>query len=430
MLYNRRQRFKQRGNLKMYEGKIIKFHREKAGITQEQLGMGICSATHISKIERGLTEYSTEITTLLAEKLGINIDQEIRHLTNIKEKLDLWYEMIQAQNMEAAANIHDDLANSHLISISEYETLYKLLLAKYNLKQGHMDKVHKQIKRLPKDAKNLPEFEQNLLKHVLGIYYMAIENHPKSIAILRSIDFESYTNPLVLYDLATAYHYIHSPVLAYYYAEKALRIYKSKNNFLGIIDTENLMIIQVESDQHRDFKETVEQYENLINICEICNSPDKKAKILHNFAYEQLRRKNYFEAGKLYKQSMDLKEKQTAIYLLSLEGYIRSGYEGELLSYEELLLHVHEGLAITKEINDTLYTIVFNLHKYLILRKNKQYYRYLTNKAIPYFKEHGYILIAQQYERELFRYYSKNGETDRALEIAAVLVDSDGGKVI
>lgn len=408
----------------MYEGKIIKFYREKACMTQEQLGTGICSATHISKIERGLTDYAAEISALLTAKLGINMERAVSDLTSIKEKLDHWQEMIISQNMQAASQINEELANSHLIQISEYEVLYKLLRVQYNLKQGNMSQVHKQIKHLPKDCNKLPAFEKNLYKHVHGIYYMAKENHSKSVAILKNIEFDSYSNPLVYYDLATAYHYIHSPVLAYYYAEKALQLYKERNNFLGIIDTENLMIIQVESDQHRDIKETVEQYENLINICDLCNSPDKKAKILHNFAYEQLRRKNYSEAEKLYSQSMDLKEKQTGIYLLSLEGYIRSVSEGGLLSQEELLKHIHEGLEIAKEIKDTLYTIVLTLHNYLVLKRNKQYYRYLTNKALPYFKKHGYIMISQRYERKLFNHYSEIGETDKAMEIAALIIDS------
>ncbi|MGA5690182.1 hypothetical protein [Cytobacillus pseudoceanisediminis] len=36
----------------MYEGKIIKFYREKTKLTQQQLGEGICSDTHVSKIEK------------------------------------------------------------------------------------------------------------------------------------------------------------------------------------------------------------------------------------------------------------------------------------------------------------------------------------------------------------------------------------------
>lgn len=410
----------------MYTGKIIKFHRELANLTQEQLGKGICSATHISKIERGLTEYSSEITDLLAEKLKINLNHELSKIMNIKEKLDMWHEMIISLNMQAASEIQSELASNHLIAISEYETLYNFLSVKFNLKQGNISKVHKQMKKFPKKFKHLPPFEQNLYKHIIGIYHIVMDKHVEAVQTLKSIDFDTYSNALIYYDLAYAYHYNNSTVLAYYYAEKSLHLYKQKNNFLGIIDTENLMLIQIEADQNRDFKDTTEKYYDLIQLCDLCNSPDKKGKLLHNFAYQNLRRKKYEEAAALYKQSMDLKEKYTGIYLLSLEGYIRSGREGKLFSQEELLKYVHEGLEIANVLEDTVYIIVLTLSKYLILHREKQYYKYIVNTALPFLRKHGYIVTAKEYEQELFDYYTKIGEKDKALQIAQSIIHSNG----
>ncbi|HLR68979.1 MAG TPA: helix-turn-helix transcriptional regulator, partial [Virgibacillus sp.] len=59
------------------EGEIIKFYREKQNLTQAQLGEGICTTTHVSKIERGKTSYSNEIITLFSKRLSIDIQQEI-----------------------------------------------------------------------------------------------------------------------------------------------------------------------------------------------------------------------------------------------------------------------------------------------------------------------------------------------------------------
>jgi len=407
----------------MYEGKVIKFYREQANLTQEQLGREICSTTHVSKIERGLTEYSSEITNLLANKLGIDIDKEVSNISTIKEKLDLWHEMIIAQNTSAASEIEIELDNNPLIAVSEYKTLFNMIKLQHNIKLGNFNIIQKQFKHLPKNIEKLPDFEKNLYKHVLGSYNMVMANHLKSIQFLKSIDFESYSNPLVYYDLASAYHHNKSPVLAYYYAEKALNLFKKRNNFLGIIDAENLMIIQLESDYGREFSETVELYENLLSLCDLVHAYDKKAKILHNYAYENLRKQNYNEAKKLYEKSMDLKVKNSAVYLLSLEGLIRCGMEGELLSEQILLKYIDEGLMISKKINDTLYSTILNLHKYQILKEYEYYYSYLKDKALPYFKTNGYVMIAQRYEKELFTYYLENGQKEKALEIAIPIAD-------
>ncbi|HLQ72161.1 MAG TPA: helix-turn-helix transcriptional regulator, partial [Bacillota bacterium] len=45
----------------MIEGKIIKYYRNKSGMTQNKLGSGICSVTHLSQIENGISTYSADI---------------------------------------------------------------------------------------------------------------------------------------------------------------------------------------------------------------------------------------------------------------------------------------------------------------------------------------------------------------------------------
>lgn len=409
----------------MYEGKIIKFYREKAKITQEQLGQGICSVTHISKIERGLTEYSPEITMLLAQKLSINLEEEAASLKNVKKKLDQWNEMIISQDYSSATTVYHEFQTNEMIAISGYHLYYLLLKAIYYLKQNSVDNAVELIDFLDKKRNKLNNYEENLLQHVKGIYYMTIDEHLKSIDLLKSINFDMYSNAMVYYDLAAAYHHIHSPVLAYYYGEKALNAYKQRNYFLGVIDTENLMLIEVESGQHRNFKETKEQYDELIRLCDLCNSPEKKAKILHNYAYEHLKRKKYREAGKLYKASMDLKQQKSNIYLLSLEGYVRCRNEGGFIAKEALLALVEEGLAVATEIGDPLYQHVFWLHYYTILDLEEKYYFYLTKKALPYFKEHGFFVTMQRYERELFNYYLKNNQLQKAVETADYIINKD-----
>ncbi|NQD68786.1 helix-turn-helix transcriptional regulator, partial [Bacillus haikouensis] len=74
----------------MSSGILIKFYREKNELTQEELGKGICSVTHISKIERGNTQYSPEITQLLSKKLGIDLEKEMQALQKFERLLDQW----------------------------------------------------------------------------------------------------------------------------------------------------------------------------------------------------------------------------------------------------------------------------------------------------------------------------------------------------
>ncbi|MCM3756144.1 helix-turn-helix domain-containing protein [Sporosarcina aquimarina] len=407
----------------MHEGRIIKFYRQKAKITQEELGKGICSVTHISKIERGLTEYSPEITMLLSKRLQIDMEQELTSLKNLKSKLDIWHEFMISQNREAAMILHNELKEYKLIELSEHATYYKLLVANYYLAQGCTKKAKKRIDEIQRTAEELSVYEANLFKHVLALYYISVDEYTKSIDIFNTVDFKFYSNPSIYYDLAVAYQNVHSPVLAYHYAEKALNHFKKTNQFLRIIDTENLMLIQVESDQYRNFNDTIEQYENLITLCDLCNSVEKKAKVLHNFAYEHFRRQNYETAGQLYKDSMALKDNDSPLYLLSLEGYTRSALIGNFLRQEELIEIIEEGLAIADQCNETLYQLIFTLHRYSAFQQKDDYHAFLFDKVLPYLKSHGYTLTAQTYDRDLFNYYTDKGNPDKALEVAERLIN-------
>ena len=408
----------------MEAGMIIQFYRKKVGMTQEELGEGICSATHISKIERGLTEFSGEITDMLADRLDIKLERELYYLSNIKKKLDMWHDAMVNYQMGEAAEIWRKLKKNPLLGISDYQIYYQLLEFMYLLKQNLSEYWKIKAQKIPTDVAHLSAFEQNLSKHVWGIYYIQTGEQDIAIQHMKAIEFDHYSNGLVYFDFAVAYYYDNSRVLSYYYAEKALQLFKQKNNFLGIIDAENLMIIQIGFDNLRDFKETEEQFNNLLRICDAIHSMDNKGKLLHNFAYENFRRENYLEAAMLYKQSMDLKEKQSENYLLSLEGYIRSGYHGGFATKEELLLEIHEGLKIAKTLDLTLYILILNVHKYAILEKQTDYYRYIHEKAVPYFKENGYFTIAKRYEKELFIHYDQMGEKDVALEIARGMIQA------
>lgn len=406
----------------MYEGKIIKFYREKSQLTQEQLGRGICSDTHISKIERGSTEYSPEIITFLSKRLQIDIIAEAIRLKNIRTRLHHWHDVIIEQLFAEMDALYEELDNEPLIQISDYKALHNLLKARFYLMHNQYEQTYKIIKQFQKDFHQLPPYESNLFKHVLGMYYTAKQEYLKGIDSLTAIVQEDYNNPEYYYHLASAYHAIQSPVMAYFYAEKSLNFFKGINSFLRIIDAEMLMLIQVKDEKSRDFKETIRRFEKLLLSCDICNAPIRKARVLHNLAYEYLRRENYELANKYYQLSMDLKEKKTGAYLLSLEGYIRSSLLGDLLPRVELLKITQDGLALAKKLKENFYVMLLHLLTLSIQKKEADYFQYLIDIALPKFRESGNTYLIQSSEKELFNYYLETNQSDKALEIAKVMI--------
>ncbi|WP_339149038.1 MULTISPECIES: helix-turn-helix transcriptional regulator [unclassified Sutcliffiella] len=408
----------------MHEGRIIKYFRKKAKLTQQQLGDGICSDTHVSKIERGMTEYSPEVTMLLSKRLGINIEEELSRFHNLKKTLTRWHDAIIMQRIGAIETIKKELEKEELIKISEYQILYDLLRARYHLLHNNLIEADKIINTVQKKQIKLPPYENNLLKHILGIYYLATKDMIKAVHILRTINSDVYNHPDHYLTLATAYLTVNSKILAYYYAELSLRFFIRTNNYLRAIDAELIMLITREGEGQRDFHKTVEQYEVLIQTCDLCHAHDKKASVLHNLAHEHYCRKDYKASSRLYHKSMLLKVKKSAEYLTSLEAFIRCCYEGRILSNDKLEQLGNEGLVIAREINQTLYTINFQLLLYKINNQNPEYLHYLSTKALPYYKKCGYVSLVRRYEKELFNYHLKTGQIDNALELADLLINN------
>ncbi|MFD2924031.1 helix-turn-helix domain-containing protein [Halobacillus naozhouensis] len=402
----------------MNEGKIIKYYREQSGMTQEQLGRGICSTTHISKIELGQTHYSAEIISLVAERLNINIKEEINTFETVKQELDQWlYAMIMERTQEIEA-IKSKFETSKVIEISEYHSYYQLLLARYYLLHENNKKACDIIRTIEGCETSLPPYENSLYKHVRGILFLKNQEYQQAIEILKSIDNEMYNNPEYYYHLAIAYDANDAKHMAYSCAQEALQFFKETSNFLRIIDVEMLLLILKSQDKHHDFKDRRRKYEALIQSCELCHTVARKACVLHNLALEYFIMKDYETAGKLYKQSIDLKDKKSGKYLLSLEGYIQSCLRKKRSSLSELLDLAHEGIGIAEDMNAPLYVYLLTLTTFLIKKEHVKYYTYLNDHALPFFKLSGHVYLVKRSAKELFNYYSKIGQFKKAVDLA------------
>ncbi|MBU8768870.1 helix-turn-helix domain-containing protein [Cytobacillus oceanisediminis] len=401
----------------MIIGKIIKFYREREGLTQGQLGEGICSVTHLSKIERGITEYSGEITHLLARRLGINPEEEILRYHQLAKRLDEWHESMIMQRIQESKQIKKELQVEKLIHMPDFQTLYGLLSARFYLSVSDLESASKLISDLNKASAAFSPHDANLLKHIQGIYYFLTGQYRDCISCLASIDRDQYNYDEYYYHLAIAYHSIHSNITAYYYGKKALQYFQRTLNILRIIDTEMLLIVQLNAKELHDFNETKEKYEQLIKLCDACNSGDRKSKLYHNLAFEYFRRKKYRESAGLYEEALKLTAENAPHYLTALDGYIHTCYKGKLQAGSALIKLAEEGMERAKAA-DSFTWIYFQLHLHLLKKEEQQYYQFIEETALPYFKKIGYGILIDHYEKKLFHFYSEIGEAQKAIELA------------
>lgn len=405
----------------MIEGKIIKFHRERLGLKQADLGRGICSKTHISKIERGLTEVSKDTIEELAQRLDIDMAAELQTYMGLDLLLKEWHEAIILKLSAKAKKIKKQLESIVLLQIPDFHRSNMLILTKYYISIGEGDRAKTLILEM-NTWQDLSLFDQNMLLHIKGEFYLLHEkDYSKAITHLKRIDLTYYNNPEYYYHLAVAYHHIDSKVLAYYYATKALHFFTSKHSFTRIIETEMLMLIQVEQEEYFVPKDS--GYPRLIEMADNLGLHKQKVQLLHNYAYQQFRYGEYERAFSFYQQVLEIVKTTDAQYLLSLEGYLNAATKLEVLSKNELLVIAEEGLALAKQKEDYMSEHFFQLHLYKIKQLDEFYYNYLEKEMYPAIKKIGYGLASETYEIKLFDYYMEKGQIEKASEYAIPIME-------
>ncbi|MGM0838054.1 MAG: helix-turn-helix domain-containing protein [Bacillota bacterium] len=401
----------------MVEGKIIKFYRELQNMKQSVLGYGICSMSHISKIERGLTEVSKETIDLLSDRLGIDMKSEIEAYLSLDKLFKEWHESIIMKLNTKAESIKKQLENVALLKMPSIYRSYTLLLTRYYLLTGEFHLVNSLIKEMDCWS-SLSPYEKNMLLHIKGIDLLYKEQYDKAISHLQEIDLTYYNNPEYYYHLAIAYHSLKLRVLAYYYFDKSLHFFTATRNFPLMIEVEMLMLIQVEQEQ---FFES--GYQRLIDISENSGLEHQRALLAHNLAYQHLRHGNYEKACEYYKQSIDSRDPLSKYYLVSLEGYLNASTKQGVKSIKELLQLAEKGKTLSEKLKDITYKHFFQLHIYNLQNEKEKYYDYLETNATPYFKKIGNGLLTEYYSIKLFDYHIEKGNNEKVIHYAKSLVE-------
>ncbi|WP_404444538.1 helix-turn-helix domain-containing protein [Sutcliffiella horikoshii] len=405
----------------MLEGKIIKFYREYKQVKQKDLGEGICSTTHISKIERGLTEVSKETIQLLCKRLEITMENEIKNYYKIDSLLQEWHDAIIKKIPSKADTIKKQLDGIHLLQIQDFQRTYTLILTRYflsNLETYHVERLLAEMATWS----HLSPYESNMLLHIKGIYYLKVKSDFfHAISFLKEINLSEYSNREYFYDLAVAYHSIHSNVLAYFYANKALHFFMEIRSFSRMIEAEMLMLLQLE--QSSDTSMESSEYQRLIEMAEDYGLGSQCALLHHNFAYSLLRNGDFESSSEYYKKAVDFRESHDPYYLGSLEGYINALSKHGHTSKEKLLELVHTGLETAKKANNMTFLHFFTLHQLKINGRQKQYFEYLETEAYPYFKQMGYVLPMEHYGLMLFDYHMDKGNMEQANAYAKGLME-------
>lgn len=404
------------------EGKIIKFFRERSNLTQSQLGEGICTTTHVSKIERSKTAYSDEIISLFSERLSIDLHQEIDNFHKVEVLLQQWQRAIIMKRIDEMTDTKNELDQITVVQSDYYVNHYRLLNARHHLIQNKRNEAFKLIECVKESYSSLTPYEKNLLLHIYGLYYINAPNKQKNsqpIQFLKKININEYDNPEYYYHLSIGYHLIGSHVLAYSYSERAMRYFKDTNNYGQAINAESLMLLQISKDISYNFNDLISRYNNLIRDSEILGFYDKKSILLNNLGFEYFNKGEYGLAKQCYYQAMETDEPGSSAYLFHLCNYIDTCLESGSFKKTSILKQISEGRSLAKKMNSAHFLTFLQLMKLKAEGVMDEYYQFLEEKALPHFISIEHIIYYKRFTRVLLKLYIETNQYKKATKIFA-----------
>ena len=128
-----------------YWGKLIKFHRLDQQLKQDDLAVGICTSSYLSRIENGVVIAEQQIYEQLLARLGLDLkEQEAKEYEHIQFLEDI-YERLLSNEEVAELEIEKIISFQHNNSfLSEAVILSKLVYSRYLL-SIHLDLEARQL---------------------------------------------------------------------------------------------------------------------------------------------------------------------------------------------------------------------------------------------------------------------------------------------
>lgn len=302
-------------------GRIIYYHRRKQNKTQEQLCRGICSVTHLSKIENNVKDANPKTMQLLCERLQISTEEEQEKSRQIARMLETFYDAMERLQKETAGQLYRVLEKQKdYIQCTDMVFLYELYRLRYLLLMNRMAEFEEAASHIQKFTQKFSPFEVFLWEFLQGIYHGQKEQFAQALAIhSRNEDKgELYQTKITdyYYYLSAVHGHLYHYSLSIHYAYKALRVYQTTNNLIRIVYVK--MILAVNFIFIGEYEKSEEMLHVILRDAEQLQDTEIRGLAFHNLGFLHFRRGLMQESLAFYEQALQLKELRSPSYYITI----------------------------------------------------------------------------------------------------------------
>ncbi|MEH7455438.1 helix-turn-helix domain-containing protein [Gottfriedia acidiceleris] len=378
-------------------GMMIFHHRKKLGWTQEKLCEGICSVSHLSKIENGTKEAGIETIELLLKKMRVEID-ESDSIDEVTGQLKRLWNSIERADYDSSKILFEELiGKEESINYTNISNDFCITIWRYYIFIEDLKMAKKKWKQLEAKKKKFSQYETIKYLFTLSIYYIKEKRYNDSLLVMDEvqeitpnleIDFQEYC-----FYRALVYSFINQTSLSMYFCNKAIPIFLQNNNIKRILDAKMLLSLQLIKSK---FLDRAEQF--LIEILDssvILSDKTIHMSALHNLGYLYYHSNQHKKAIKYYQDYLSNIQEDTEEYFLVISNIANNMMI--MNDYETATKLLCKNLSKIKDKNSASYIRM----KVLLLEAKKD-----EANLVTYLREVGLPLWVQTNDHEkLIKYY-------------------------
>lgn len=311
-------------------GRLIKYHRQQQGLKQDDVAVGICTPSYLSRIENGVVIAEQAVYEMLLARLGIDLVREKEQLTTKRSLLETIYgkllsnetltqnelsrlESFQTEIFQQEIDLLAGLVYSrYLLSIDALKEARELLIKIEPFITWHQDRVTQMyIGTTTYAYLCYLEFQEIILREE----QQQVSNYMKTASRFEQANY--------FYHLAFAYHRYYSFQQALYYIGIATQIFSHQYKPLFQLKLYSMKGVILNA-LHR-FQEALVEFEagqDLLRNVPAIQTPRQWSSLYNNIAY-------CYECQGLFKEAMSHYEQANSFEedLHAVINWMRASYQ-------------------------------------------------------------------------------------------------------
>lgn len=401
----------------MHYGKMIYHHRKKLGWTQEKLCEGICSVSHLSKIENGTKEAGIETIELLLKRMKVEIEEDTINLEDIMSQLKRLWNSIERADYEFSKQIFEELIIlEDSIRYTSISNEFLIVIWRYYIFIEDLQMAKKKWKQLDKKRKKFSQHELRKFLFTLSIFYIKEKKYTDSLLIMDEVqdlvpnievEFQEYC-----FYRALIYQILNQPSISMYFCNKAIPIFVQNNNIKRILDAKMLLSLQLIKSKLLDKAELL--LEEVLDNSTILNDKTIHYNALHNLGYLYFHSHQNKKAIKYYQRYLESVQVGSEEYYTVISNIANNMIV--LKDYQSAIELLEESLTQMVDKNSSIYIKIQVL--YFEAKQEKcELVEYLRDVALPVWIKNNESDKLIKYYKIINEYYQENCKIEEQNEL-------------